>query len=223
MRHDLILSPSILSANFADLGAEIADVASEVPWVHVDVMDGHYVPNLTIGPPVVGHIRKATDLFLDTHLMIADPDTYAPQFVEAGCDSVTIHPETSADADALIDKLHEMGAKVGVALKPAHPVSMIEALLPKVDLVLVMTVEPGFGGQSFMADQVEKIEFFDRWRRDNHSDFRLEVDGGITVDTVGACITAGADTFVAGSAVFNKPDRKQAARDLLAAAARARS
>lgn len=222
MRHDLILSPSILSANFADLGGEIADVAPVVPWVHVDVMDGHYVPNLTIGPGVVGHIRRATDRYLDTHLMIADPDTYAPQFVEAGCDSVTIHPETSADPAALIGRLHDMGAKVGVALKPAQPLAMIEPLLPLVDLVLVMTVEPGFGGQSFMADQVTKIAELDAWRREHDADFRLEVDGGITVDTVGDCIRAGADTFVAGSAVFNKPDRQQAARDLLAAAAEAR-
>ena len=218
---ELILSPSILSADFADLGAEIAEVAPVVPWVHVDVMDGHYVPNLTIGPVVVRHLRKATDRYLDTHLMIADPDTYAPQFVAAGSDSVTIHPETSDDPVALIDRLHEQGAAVGVALKPAQPWTMVEELLPHVDMVLVMTVEPGFGGQSFMADMVPKIAAVDEWRRANAADFRLQVDGGISVDTVASCRQAGADTFVAGSAVFNKPDRAQAVRDILEAAATA--
>lgn len=218
VEHELLVAPSILSADFADLGAEIATVADVVPWVHVDVMDGHYVPNLTIGPVVVKHLRAATDCFLDTHLMIDDPDTYAPLFVDAGSDSVTIHWETSDDPIALFQKLHDQGARVGLALKPAHPVSAVVELLPHVDMVLVMTVEPGFGGQSFMQDQVAKVAQFHAWRREHDATFRLQVDGGVAIDTVGACRGAGADTFVAGSAVFDRPDRAQAVLDIMAAA-----
>lgn len=222
MPYDHVLAPSILSADFARLGDEIRTVEPAVPWVHVDVMDGHYVPNLTIGPPVVKAIRAATDRFLDTHLMISDPRTYAPQFVAAGSDSVTFHPETDDDPVDLVHRLHEDGAQVGVALKPAQPVSMIESLLPHVDLVLVMTVEPGFGGQSFMHDVVPKIAEVDAWRRANDGAFRLEVDGGIAEDTIAETVRAGADTFVAGSAVFRHDDRVAAVERILAAAASAR-
>jgi ribulose-phosphate 3-epimerase len=216
--HSFQLAPSILSADFARLGAEIDEISPAVDWVHVDVMDGHYVPNLTIGPPVVKQLRRATDLYLDTHLMITDPSVYAPQFVEAGSDSVTFHPEVDDDPRALIDRLHEMGAKVGVAIKPAQPLQMFEELLDAVDLLLVMTVEPGFGGQSFMHDVVPKIAEADAWRRANNADFRLEVDGGITADTIGETVRAGADTFVAGSAVFNHDDRVAAVRAIMDAA-----
>ena len=222
MPYDHVLAPSILSADFARLGDEIRTVEPAVPWVHVDVMDGHYVPNLTIGPPVVKAIRAATDRFLDTHLMISDPRTYAPQFIAAGSDSVTFHPETDDDPVDLVHRLHEDGAQVGVALKPAQPVSMIEPLLPHVDLVLVMTVEPGFGGQSFMHDVVPKIAEVDAWRRAHDGAFRLEVDGGIAEDTVAETVRAGADTFVAGSAVFRHDDRVAAVERILAAAASAR-
>ena len=223
MPHDLVLAPSILSADFARLGDEIRTVEPAVPWIHVDVMDGHYVPNLTIGPPVVKGIRGATDRFLDTHLMITDPRTYAPKFVAAGSDSVTFHPEVDDDPVDLVHRLHDDGAKVGVALKPAHPASMIEALLPHVDLVLVMTVEPGFGGQSFMHDVVPKVAELDAWRRDHDARFRLEVDGGIAEDTVGETVRAGADTFVAGSAVFRHDDRVAAVQRILDAARSART
>jgi ribulose-phosphate 3-epimerase len=216
--HSFQLAPSILSADFARLGAEIDEISPAVDWVHVDVMDGHYVPNLTIGPPVVKQLRRATDLYLDTHLMITDPSVYAPQFVEAGSDSVTFHPEVDDDPLALIDRLHEMGAQVGVAIKPAQPLQMVEELLDAVDLLLVMTVEPGFGGQSFMHDVVPKIAEADAWRRANNADFRLEVDGGITADTIGETVRAGADTFVAGSAVFNHDDRVAAVRAIMDAA-----
>lgn len=218
MPHDLVLAPSILSADFARLGEEIRTVEPAVPWVHVDVMDGHYVPNLTIGPPVVRAIRGATDRFLDTHLMITDPRTYAPQFVAAGSDSVTFHPEVDDDPVDLVHRLHEDGAQVGVALKPAQPLSMVTELLPHVDLLLVMTVEPGFGGQSFMHDVVPKIAEADAWRRDHDADFRLEVDGGIAEDTVALTVEAGADTFVAGSAVFRHDDRVAAVHRILDAA-----
>jgi len=216
--HDLVLAPSILSADFARLGEEIRTVEPAVPWIHVDVMDGHYVPNLTIGPPVVKAIRGATDRYLDTHLMITDPRTYAPQFVAAGSDSVTFHPEVDDDPLDLVHRLHEDGARVGVALKPAQPLSMVTELLPHVDLLLVMTVEPGFGGQSFMHEVVPKIAEADAWRRDHDADFRLEVDGGIAEDTVALTVEAGADTFVAGSAVFRHDDRVAAVHRILDAA-----
>lgn len=215
---ELRVAPSILSADFARLADEIAEVAGVVPMVHVDVMDGHYVPNLTIGPPVVKWIRRATDLFIDAHLMIEDPDTYAPQFVEAGADSVTFHPETSADAATLIRRLHEQGAEVGLAVKPAQPLDLVTDHLGDIDMLLVMTVEPGFGGQAFMDDVVPKITEAAAWRREHDASFRIEVDGGIAVDTVASTVRAGADTLVAGSAVFSKPDRAQAVKEILEAA-----
>lgn len=216
--HELRIAPSILSADFARLADEMAEVAPAVRTLHVDVMDGHYVPNLTIGPPVVTSIRAATDRFLDCHLMIADPRTYAPQFVASGADSVTFHPEVDDEPRQLIDALHEQGAQVGVAVRPHQPLSLVTDLLDAVDLLLVMTVEPGFGGQAFMADVVPKIAEAHRWRTDHGASFRLQVDGGITADTIGETVRAGADTFVAGSAVYGRADRIAAVEELLAAA-----
>ena len=219
--HELRVAPSILAADFAHLGDEVRDVAPAVPVIHVDVMDGHYVPNISLGPPVVASLRKATDRLLDCHLMITDPATYAPQLLDLGAESVTFHPEVEDDPLALVHRLHEQGGEVGVALKPAFPLAMIEALLPHVDLVLVMTVEPGFGGQAFMGETVPKVAEAARWREANGARYRIQVDGGIALDTIEAAAAAGADTFVAGSSVFGARDRVAAARELLERAKRA--
>jgi ribulose-phosphate 3-epimerase len=220
--HDLVVSPSILSADFSRLADEVADVGSAVPWLHVDVMDGHYVPNITLGQPVVASLRAATDHYLDCHLMISDPRTYAPQFVALGAESVTFHPEVDDDPLSIVHALHEQGAHVGVAVKPKLPLSQFEELLPHVDMLLLMTVEPGFGGQAFIPEVLPKIAEADDWRRANDADFRIEVDGGITVDTVAGTVRAGADTIVAGSAVFGPADRRDAVRVLVDAAIAAR-
>ena len=220
MRFELRVAPSILSADFARLADEVADVAPAVEMLHVDVMDGHYVPNLTIGPPVVTSLRAVTDLFLDVHLMITDPRTYGPQFVAAGADSVTFHPSTDDDPAGLVALLHEAGAEVGVAVRPSESLDLVTDLLGDIDLLLCMTVEPGFGGQAFMPEAVPTVAEAARWRDAHDARFRIEVDGGISPDTVGATVEAGADTFVAGSAVFKRPDRRQAVADILDAAHR---
>jgi ribulose-phosphate 3-epimerase len=202
-----VISPSILAADFARLGDEVADVAPAIEWIHVDVMDGHYVPNISIGPPVVQSLRAATDRKLDCHLMITDPAQYAPRLLELGAESITFHPEVEEDPLGLVHRLHGSGGRVGVALKPAHPLSMVEELLPHVDMLLVMTVEPGFGGQAFREDCLPKVAEAAAWRREHDASFALQVDGGVADDTIAAAAAAGADTFVAGSSVFNADDR----------------
>lgn len=213
------IAPSILAADFARLGAEVAEVAPVVASVHVDVMDGHYVPNISLGHPVVASLRQATDRWLDCHLMITDPATYAPQLVALGADSVTFHPEVEDDPAALVDRLHDQGAQVGVAIKPAHPLSMVHELLPEVDLLLVMSVEPGFGGQPFLEHTMAKVVEAAAWRREHGQPFRIQVDGGIGPDTIAAAARAGAEIFVAGSSVFGTADRPAAVRTLLERAA----
>jgi len=208
------IAPSILSADFADLGQEVAEVAPAVTTIHVDVMDGHYVPNITLGQPVVASLRAATDRELDCHLMITDPRTYAPQFLELGAESVTFHPEVEDDPLSLVHELHERGGQVGVAIKPAHPLAMVEELLPHVDLLLVMTVEPGFGGQAFLPEAVPKVAEAVVWRHRHGAHLRIQVDGGISRETIAQTVEAGADTFVAGSAIFGREDRAAAAREL---------
>ena len=222
----LRIAPSILSADFARLADEMAEVAPVVEMLHVDVMDGHYVPNLTIGPPVVKSIRKATDRFLDCHLMIDDPRTYGPQAAQAGADLVTFHPEVDHDPLGVIERIREAGAEqgveVGVAIRPSMPLSLADDLLAHIDLLLVMTVEPGFGGQPFRPETLPRIvqALSDRVRLGHR--YRIEVDGGIGPATVAATVAAGADTLVAGSAVFDREDRAAAARELLTLAQRTR-
>ena len=199
------IAPSVLSAYFANLASEIAEVtAAGIEVVHLDVMDGHFVPNITFGPPVVAWIRKCTDAVLDTHLMITNPKKYAERFAEAGSDHITFHVETVKDPVDFVSYLRGLGVTVGVTLNPGTPVEAIETVAPQCDMVLVMTVQPGFGGQSFMADAAKKCI---RLREFVGPEVRIEVDGGIDSTTVGIVKRYGADTFVAGNAVFGKSDR----------------
>ena len=204
----LEIAPSILSADFANLQSEIAEVTAEgIQIVHLDVMDGHFVPNITFGPPAVKWIRQCTDAVLDTHLMISDPETYAPEFIKAGADHITFHIETVDHPEAFVETLRNAGVTVGVTLNPKTPVKSIEKIAPLCNMVLVMTVQPGFGGQSFMDDAAQKCR---RIREIVGPDVRIEVDGGIDATTVATARDYGADTFVAGNAIFGQPDRAAA-------------
>lgn len=197
--------PSVLSADFARLADEIGQITSAgVKMVHLDVMDGHFVPNITIGPPVIAKLRKVSDLVFDAHLMISEPAEYAERFVEAGADHVTFHIEAADDPEAIIDKLHDMGRTAGICLNPDTPVEAIAEVAPLCDMVLVMTVHPGFGGQKFLPEAAKKIV---QVRQMVGPDIRIEVDGGIDPKTTPIVVSYGADTLVAGNAIFGKSDR----------------
>ena len=199
------IAPSILSADFARLADEIAAVESAgVNMVHLDVMDGHFVPNITIGPVVVEKLRKCSSLVFDCHLMISEPAEYAERFVEAGADHITFHIEAAKEPENLIDRLHELGCTAGICLNPETAVKTIEAVGPLCEMVLVMTVHPGFGAQAFMPEAAEKVV---RVRRIVGPDIRVEVDGGIDSETAPIVVGYGADTLVAGNAIFAKTDR----------------
>ena len=201
------IAPSILSADFANLERDIRRV-STADYLHVDVMDGVFVPNISIGLPVVESIRKVTDLPLDVHLMIVEPVRYVERFCDAGADLVTVHLEadTEANTHAAIAKIHARGKRAGVVLKPKTPAEAVLPFLEEVELILVMTVEPGFGGQKFMADQMGKVSQIRRWIDERNPACELEVDGGVAPDTCRTCIDAGANVLVAGSAVYKAED-----------------
>ena len=206
------IAPSILSADFANLERDIRNIAENGgDWVHVDVMDGIFVPNITIGIPVLAALRKVTALPLDVHLMIDRPVRYVEDFVKAGADYVTVHIEADQPQNTLeaLDKIRGLGCKAGIVLKPRTPAEAAIPYLEKCDMILVMTVEPGFGGQSFMADQMDKVRQLREWMDDINPDCHIEVDGGVDANTCAVCKEAGADVLVAGSAYFKAENRAE--------------
>lgn len=199
--------PSILSADFARLGEDIGRVEQAgIRMIHVDVMDGHFVPNLTLGPPVVKSIRKITKLTLDVHLMIEDPDTYAPIFIEAGADQVSVHFEVCRHLDRTLRKIQSEGARAGVVINPGTPVASLHEVLDVADYVLVMSVNPGFEAQKFLPNSLGKIRALDRMRQERRLPFAIEIDGGVTVDNLQEIVRAGCDWVVAGSTIFHSDD-----------------
>jgi ribulose-phosphate 3-epimerase len=199
------IAPSILSADFARLGEQVQEAeAAGADWIHVDVMDGHFVPNITVGPPVVRALRSITTLPLDVHLMIKKPERYLDAFVQAGASGLTVHVETCPHLHRTIQHIKELGARAGVTLNPATPLSSLTEILPDVDLVLVMSVDPGFGGQSYIPGSANKVARLRALLDEIGSLAELEVDGGVNADTVAAVVEAGATVLVAGSAIFNQ-------------------
>lgn len=216
------IAPSILSADFTRLGEQVQAAAEGgATLVHVDVMDGHFVPNITIGPLVVASLRKSTALPLDVHLMIENPDQHISAFVDAGADWVSVHQETCPHLHRTLELVRSRGAQVGVVLNPATPVQTLEEVLDMVDFVLIMSVNPGFGGQKFIPASLEKIRKLAGMRNRSGANFRIEVDGGIALDTIGEVVRAGAEILVAGNAVFGKGNPRENTQRLLKAAAEA--
>jgi ribulose-phosphate 3-epimerase len=210
-----LIAPSILSADFGRLAEAVQLVeAAGADWIHVDVMDGHFVPNLTVGPPIVEALRKVTSLPLDVHLMITNPDAFIPEFIDAGADIVTVHVEACPHLHRTIQSIKERKVKAGVTLNPATSASTLEEILPEVDVVLVMSVNPGFGGQAFISSSLNKIRRIRTMMMDSRSPASLEVDGGVSLHNAASVVNAGADVLVAGSAIFGSENIPEAIRQM---------
>lgn len=216
----IIIAPSLLSADFAALGAEVAEAeASGGDWLHVDVMDGHFVPNITLGPAIVKAVKSHTSVPLDVHLMIENPERYIADFAAAGASVITVHAEACVHLHRVVHQIKELGLMAGVAINPGTPASAVREVLEDIDMVLVMTVNPGFGGQAFIPSTLRKITQIREWANEiNHSQLRIEVDGGIAEETAPLVVEAGADVLVAGNAVFGRSDRAAAIKAIREAA-----